>query len=658
MRPVPRWALSATASACLLVLAWAYWPGLGGPFLFDDYGNLDVLGAYGRIHDWPSLLFYLSSGNADPTGRPMALLSFLLDARSWPADPWPFKRTNLVLHLLNTALLATVLSRLQSALLRGKPAHGATGWTPLVAAALWAAHPFFVSTTLYVVQREAMLPMTFALLGMLAWHRAVSRFESGRPLAGWAWAIFGVGTATLLAGLSKANGFLTPALVGLAYLWFQRPETTAHRRAIDRAAAICLGIPSLLLLAYLANIAWSLWGLPQLPGRDWTLSERLLSEPRALWSYLWRLALPRAGGGGLFVEDFPASRGWLDPWTTLPAILALVAVTTAAIAHRRRFPIASFAWLFFLVAHLLESSVVPLELYFEHRNYLPAAMLGWPLAHALLRPGAYLAYRSTAAALLLVALLLLTRERATTWGNPQLLGALSAIHESDSARAQAEAANLDIEHGRIASGLDRIRAAQRKEPESVDVAIAAIGAECTGTGALQPETLARTRHTLATSRIWNNGLYDWMQGAAKDATLRRCHGFGLGGLQALVDSAQDNPQTLAPLRRRNLLHVRGWMALAEGDPEAALGWFDAVLRLVPDPDYALVQAAALGNAGAPALGVRHLDHYKTAQPEALSGMPAIHAWLLDHFGYYRSELTSLRQQLQADADKPASAQRN
>jgi hypothetical protein len=658
MRPVPRWTPFAAASAFLLLLAWAYWPGLAGPFLFDDYGNLDVLGAYGRMRTWPDFLYYLTSGNADPTGRPIALLSFLLDAHSWPADPWPFKRTNLVLHLFNAALLAVVLARLQSTVLRGMPGHGASRWTPLVAAALWAAHPFFVSTTLYVVQREAMLPMTFALLGLLAWSQAVSRFEAGRSRAGWGWAICGVGAATLLAGLSKANGLLTPALAGLTYLWFQRPLASMHRRTMDRAAAICLGIPSLLLLAYLANTAWNLWGVAQIPGRDWTLTERLLSEPRALCSYLWRLLLPRAGGGGLFVEDFPVSRGWLDPWTTLPAILALVAATTAAIGLRRRFPIASFAWLFFLVAHLLESSVVPLEIYFEHRNYLPAAMLGWPLAHALVRPGRYRAYRCAAVALLLGMLLLLTRERATVWGNPQLLGTLSAIHESDSARAQADATNLDIEHGRIASGLARIHAAQRREPESVDVAIAAITAECAATGVLDPETLARARHTLATSRIWNNGLYDWLQAAASDSTMRRCRGFGLRGLQALVDSAEANPQTHAPLRRRNLLHVRGWMALAEGDPQAALGWFDAVLQLVPDPDYALVQAAALGNAGAPALGVRHLDHYRTARPEALSGMPRVHAWLLDHFGYYRNELMSLRQQLQADADKPASAQRN
>ena len=54
---------------------------------------------------------YITSGTADPTGRPVALLSFLLDAHDWPADPAPFLRTNL-LHLVNATLLFALLRTL------------------------------------------------------------------------------------------------------------------------------------------------------------------------------------------------------------------------------------------------------------------------------------------------------------------------------------------------------------------------------------------------------------------------------------------------------------------------------------------------------------------------------------------------------------------
>jgi hypothetical protein len=654
MRPAPRWTVHLATVLVLLLVAWAYWPGLSGPFLFDDYGNLDVLGAYGRLRDLPSWLFYLSSGTADPTGRPVALLSFLLDGSTWPTAPWPFKRTNLILHLANGLLLATVLFRLQAAILRGNPHARLSRWAPLLGAGLWAAHPFFVSTTLYVVQREAMLPLFFVLAAILSWDRAIVRFGNQQLAAGWRWALLGVGGATLLAGLSKANGFLAPLLVGLCHVWWWRAATpSAARAATDRAAIVCLGIPSVLLLGYLVAAGWSQWSLPVVPGRDWSIPQRLLSEPRVVWEYVGRLALPRAGGGGLFVEDYPASRGWLAPATTLPALATLAISVGLAIVYRKRAPILAFAWLFFLAAHLLESTSIPLELYFEHRNYLPAAMLGWPLAHGLLRPGAHARYRSAFAALLFALLLLLAHQRAQVWGDAQLLGALFAQHEHDSPRAQVNAARQEVERGEVAAGLMRIHAAQQAHPDSVDVAITAIGLECNGTGAVPGQTLAHARATLATVRNWNYGLYEWMQDAASDGATRRCRGFGLDGLASLVDAAETNPLAKLPTRRRDLWHVRARIAIARNRPAEALHWFNAALQAQPDADYALVQAAALGDAGAPGLGVRHLDFYRRLQrasgTTAVRDMAGVHRWLLSHFGYYDRQLAELRTKLADDA---------
>ncbi|MBP3984525.1 tetratricopeptide repeat protein [Pseudoxanthomonas helianthi] len=649
------WRLPFAGLALVLLVAWAYWPGLTGPFLFDDFGNLDVLGAYGRIRDWPTFLYYLTSGNADPTGRPVALLSFLLDARDWPANAWAFKRTNLLLHLLNGGLLAWVIARLQVGLCRRDPTFVVSRWTPLLAAALWAAHPFFVSTTLYVVQREAMLPMTFALLALLAWDRAVLAFDASRTTHGWCWVIMGVGTATLLAGLSKANGFLAPTLAGLVYLLCLRPtqDSTGDRRQTDLAAWLCLGLPTLAILSYLAYTAWLLWPLSELYGRDWTLPQRLLSEPRALWSYLGQWLLPRAGGGGVYVEGFSPSRGWLAPWTTLPAMLGLLACTIWAIVFRRRFPALCSAVLFFLVAHMLESTTIPLELYFEHRNYLPMALFGWPVAHFLLRPGPYPRYRGAAASLLLATLLLLTHARAITWGNPALLGMVSADYEQDSARAQVSAAAEEIRTGQIRAGLGRLHQAQLTAPEDIDVAISAVGLECQTTGRLGADTMRRALRTLSSARRWNYGLYQWFQDASRNPTAVDCIGMGLTGLEQLVAAAESNPQSAASLRKRGFWHVRGLIALAHNDPNQALRWFNAVLALEPDADYALVQAAALGNAGSPRLGIVHLNEFRRLERQQsasrIRDMASLHRWLLQHYGYYENELIQLRQKLEADA---------
>ena len=91
---------------------WAYHPGLSGDFLFDDFGSLPTLGATGPVDNWATFWRYITSGGADPNGRPLTLLTFLIDARDWPASPYPFKVTNVILHLINGALLAWVLWKL------------------------------------------------------------------------------------------------------------------------------------------------------------------------------------------------------------------------------------------------------------------------------------------------------------------------------------------------------------------------------------------------------------------------------------------------------------------------------------------------------------------------------------------------------------------
>src|SRR5581483_3576372 len=190
----------------LVLAAAAYWPGLHGGFLFDDFANLPALGQSGPVDNWPAFWRYITSGTADPTGRPLTVLTFLINARDWPANPFSFKCTNLALHLSNGVLLYVLLLRLGTCVTTNKEKNRTAA---LVGTALWILHPLLVSTTLYVVQREAILPATFVLIGLLSWLHGRTLLAARRH-RGALYCFLGLGICSVFAVMAKANGVLLP----------------------------------------------------------------------------------------------------------------------------------------------------------------------------------------------------------------------------------------------------------------------------------------------------------------------------------------------------------------------------------------------------------------------------------------------------------------
>ena len=112
--------------------------------------------------------------------------------------------------------------------------------------------------------------------------------------------------------------------------------------------------------------------------RSFTMSERLLSQPRAMVKYLSLIFLPLPDRLSITHDFFP-SRALFDPWTTFPAILIMFFVLVIGISNIKERPLLSFGILFYFLNHMIESSIIPLELFFEHRNYLPSMFLFVPV---------------------------------------------------------------------------------------------------------------------------------------------------------------------------------------------------------------------------------------------------------------------------------------
>ncbi|NMH16423.1 tetratricopeptide repeat protein, partial [Tepidiphilus sp. B18-69] len=447
-----------TFLAVLLLAYVCLRPGLTGGFLFDDAPNLQDLSAYGGVTDWGTFRAFVFGGWSGPTGRPIALASFLLNDNAWPSEAASFKYTNLMLHLLAGALLAW--AALQLCRFYGLDERRAQ-WTALFGSAAWLLHPFFVSTTLYPVQRMAQLAALFSFAALAAYLHG-RRLFAFRPRAGLAWMGSALALGTLLATLSKENGALLPLLV----LTVEFCAPPGQPRLPLAFRALFLWLPSLAVLGYLLrqiDFTPGLW-----PDRPFDQPERLLTESRILWDYLGNLFLPRIEGSGLYHDHIPISRGLFDPPSTAWALAGLAALLAAAFWLRRRAPFFSLAVLFFFAGHLIESTWLGLEPYFEHRNYLPAAFLFLPLARGFDWLRRYVS--SAAIALFAFAILgtlaFLTHQRATLWGDAEKLEIYWALAAPDSPRAQNALANYYTRHGQADEADAVMRSAIQKMPDS------------------------------------------------------------------------------------------------------------------------------------------------------------------------------------------------
>jgi len=197
-----------------------------------------------------------------------------------------------------------------------------------------------------------------------------------------------------------------------------------------------LGLAALLTLAPRTLLAtYEEW--------DFTLWERLLTQPRVLVDYLGMLLFPRGPMMGLYTDDFATSHGLLSPPSTLLSILLLVGVSIAVTVLRRRAPSVFAGWFFFLAAHAVESSFLPVEMYYEHRNYFPAFGLMLAIMGLLALVPAFrtntLSPRKLgllAAGGLALVLALGTLGRALVWRDLGTIAQLGARNHPDSMRAQ------------------------------------------------------------------------------------------------------------------------------------------------------------------------------------------------------------------------------
>ena len=343
---------------CSAVVVALYYPAINGALYYDDYSNLAGLA---DVNDWRSALNFVFGGTAGPLGRPVALLTFIPFATAWPENSAVVLFFNIILHAANFVVLYllgySILSRVERLEERTQ------FYAAITAALMWAVLPILASTSLITIQRMAGLASFFGFLGLLGFVKAYALYDRA-PLKAFFLQFFSLGVGTLLSIYSKESGAVFPVLALLIDCAVRRPSSKLA--GYDLLRRVILIFPLVFILYYISPLRFDWFDFNDFRGTS--PLQRVFNEFLILWEYVYRAFIPQAPRQYGPFHDYYG----VQPITPslIAAGLAWGGMVVLAVLLRRRMLLFGFAVFWFLVGHLIESTSILLELYFEHRNYV------------------------------------------------------------------------------------------------------------------------------------------------------------------------------------------------------------------------------------------------------------------------------------------------
>jgi len=622
-------------ASLLALTALVYAVALGGPFLLDDVVN--VFPARPRSVGLQGLLEVVLENTSGPLGRPIAVSTFALQYLGGLEAAFFFKSVNLAIHLVNSAMLMLVADRLlgveDTACGRENGGDGRRRAIALTACVgLFALHPLQVSTVMYVVQRMTLMSQLFGLAALLLYLEARTR-EDLDPRRRTLLAV-SVLPLIALSTLCKEVGVLFVLYAGLIEVTVLRGRhllpcavPSAKSEALSSGAAQAVLVAGLGALAGAFGLLVRTGALdPLLIGyesREFTLLERLATQPIVIVDYLRMLLLPDPSAM-TFYHDHVRVDEWSAAWVGLAlAVLALILAVMVALLPR--LPLASAGIGIYLASHALESTVFPLELMFEHRNYIGLAGLALATASVL---GRFPRTASTAVTgAMVIALSIMTFQRCLVWADELTINRFAVEHAPESLRARSAYALSLARADDVDGALEQLELASRLVPRNPYFVLEILQTKALNGGATE-EDVKRAGRTLVSGRF-DPSVETVLGDLLRHLRAGLLRGVDAAAVSSLYADAERRYEELASARVLARLRARAAEAhLLAGRHGGALASLERAVELSPaDPALRLRQLevrAGLEPASVTALELRHLagriGSFDSRQLERLSAV--------------------------------------
>ena len=248
---------------------------------------------------------------------------------------------------------------------------------------------------------------------------------------------------TILSILCKENGILILLFILVTEKTILSTSPRPHRH-FKIWQYFFIYIPIIIISGYF----FYKFNLASFRPKPYTFEERLITENAVVFDYIKKIIFPSFNSFSLYHDNFPISNNLFDSFQTLTGFLFISSSTIFSLIYRKKFPLISFGFLWYYAGLILESSFIPIELYFEHRNYLPLfgitfGIIGvfYKIAHPLKSNSSKLILYSCLF-LFISYLSLLTYKETTMWGKRYQAKLTWALEKPESTRAQSSAANV------------------------------------------------------------------------------------------------------------------------------------------------------------------------------------------------------------------------
>jgi len=363
-------------------IAIVYSNSLHGSFMFDDQQILDRPNLHITdlsVHSLIGTMHFTPDGKK--IYRPLSHLTIGFNYFLGMDDPFGYHIFNIVIHILCSLAVYLFLQTLLS--IPGiKPIFAAENkyTISIIATLLFALHPIQTNVATYIIQRMASLVALFYIISVTGYmqFRLGTLPENRQSKLKTYLSLFICLFSAVLAILSKENAVTLPViLLVLDYLLFY-PITKKNDCKKIRLIYIAIVFFIACVSAYFFP-KYLIQSLSGYQSRNFTLNERLLTEARIVFFYVYLLVIPNQNVLNLN-HDYSLSYSFINPPQTIISIIGIIFLLILLFKIRKRYNLFSFVIAWYFVNLSIESTVIPLELVFEHRTYIPGVLIFFMVA--------------------------------------------------------------------------------------------------------------------------------------------------------------------------------------------------------------------------------------------------------------------------------------